>query len=149
MLLKFITAYTFFALLSFCSAQNDDLVVKTKNGFIRGKSVQYQQNYFSSKRVNAWLGIPFAEKPIGEFRFKRPVPAKNWSSVLDTKEWPNSCFQFSQPPNTTRLGVEVIGPVSEDCLYLNVWTPTPRPSKKTPVIVRGLFFLWNHPLIYI
>jgi hypothetical protein len=140
-MLKIFAFHIFVICFSFSCAHNDDLLVKIKSGYVRGKSVQYQQTFFSSKRVNAWLGIPYAEKPIGDLRFKRPVQVKNWTSVLNTTEWPNSCFQVAKSPNDNSpdLITQLRGPVSEDCLYLNVWTPNPRPIKKTPVIVSQVF----------
>jgi carboxylesterase type B len=68
--------------------------------------------------VNVFLGIPYAEPPIGDLRFKRPLPVKQWSDPINAVNWPNSCPQ-----------IELITPFlwnknfSEDCLYLNIWSP--------------------------
>lgn len=86
---------------------NDELLVNTQNGYVRGRS--YLLDYHLPRgsrprsfpfgrrkyRVNAWLGIPYAEKPINERRFKHPDPVKNWDGVLDATEWPNSCYQVN------------------------------------------------------
>lgn len=130
--------------------KNDDLIINTANGKIRGKAFYTdhhiprntnRRNYpFGRKkyRVNAWLGIPFAEKPINNLRFKRPIPIKNWDGILNCTELPNSCYQVQDTvigPNFE--GVELWNPntpVSEDCLYLNVWAPHPMP-KNSPVMV--------------
>ena len=129
---------------------NDDLIVNTESGKVRGKAFYTDhhiprhtkpRNYpFGRKkyRVNAWLGIPYAEKPLGDLRFKRPVPIKNWNGVLNATELPNSCYQVEDTVIENFEGVEIWNPntpTSEDCLYLNVWAPHPMP-KNSPVMVR-------------
>ena len=127
----------------------DDLIINTENGRIRGKAFYTDhhiprhmkpRNYpFGRKkyRVNAWLGIPYAEKPVDNLRFKRPVPIKNWDGILNTTELPNSCYQVEDTVIENFEGVDIWNPntaVSEDCLYLNVWAPHPMP-KNSPVMV--------------
>ncbi|WP_410514746.1 carboxylesterase/lipase family protein [Paenibacillus sp. BR2-3] len=71
--------------------------------------------------VNIWRGIPFAAPPVGELRFRAPQPPEPWSSVRDALEFgPVS----HQPPDTrgTRFGGSK-PQHSEDCLYLNIWSP--------------------------
>ncbi len=58
------------------------------------------------------LGIPYAEKPINDLRFKRPLPVSNWTDVLQTISEPFSCYQKGNLSS------------SEDCLYLNIWAPS-------------------------
>jgi hypothetical protein len=96
------------------------LIRQTTNGLVNGitDSVKLRHWVFFSKSyyVNAWLGIPFAQPPVGSLRFQRPQPLKsNWSGVRNTTKWPNTCFQITDDNNTQ---------ISEDCLYLNVWAPT-------------------------
>lgn len=71
--------------------------------------------------VNVWRGIPFAAPPVGELRFRAPQPPEAWSGIRDAFELgPVS----HQPADTrgTRFGGNT--PIhSEDCLYLNIWTP--------------------------
>ena len=129
---------------------NDDLIINTGSGAIRGRAFytdhhiprnSKNKNYpFGRKkyRVNAWLGIPFAEKPLGNLRFKRPVPIKNWEGVLNATELPNSCYQIHDTVISDFEGVEIWNAntkIDEDCLYLNIWTPHPMP-KNSPVMVR-------------
>ena len=128
--------------------ENDELVVNTQNGYVRGKAFYLDHHLprtsrprsypFGRKkyRVNAWLGIPYAEKPIENLRFKRPVPVKNWDGVKNATELPNSCYQL---PDTVIdfWGINMWNPnteMSEDCLYLNIWTPHPKP-RNSPVMV--------------
>ena len=112
----------------------EDLIVSTESGYIRGRTylvdhhIQgYRQHYpYGRKkyRVNAWLGIPYAEKPVGNLRFKRPVPVKSWTGILNATEMPNSCYQLPDTVINDFPGVEMWNPntnVSEDCLYLNIW----------------------------
>jgi hypothetical protein len=123
----------------------DDLIVNTQNGYVRGRSyhldVGFDEISISKKRrkyrVNAWLGIPFAEKPINELRFKRPVPVKNWDGVLNATTQPNTCYQLRDEAFPGFWGVEMWNPntpVSEDCLYLNIWTPHPRPKNAAVMV---------------
>ncbi|MEW7850744.1 carboxylesterase family protein [Massilia aurea] len=75
--------------------------------------------------VARYLGIPFAQPPVGALRFKAPQPLPAWSGVLDAKAFPAAPIQMPIGPSK----YVPVGPTySEDCLYLNVWTPkTPGP----------------------
>ena len=74
--------------------------------------------------------IPYAEAPVGELRWKAPVPKKAWTGVYYADEWGN---RPPQPidPNQGGKGL----PMSEDCLYLSVTTPATSASDKLPVFV--------------
>lgn len=74
-----------------------------------------------------YLGIPYARPPVGDLRWKAPVPIDPWQEVLDASALPPSCPQFA-PPFNMLLG-------EEDCLYLNVWTPLEKPARAMPVMV--------------
>jgi len=81
--------------------------------------------------LDLFLGIPFAQPPIGPLRWQAPQPAEDWDGVLETK-------QFGARP----VQADVFGDMkfrskamSEDCLTLNVWTPAPRRDAKLPVLV--------------
>ena len=58
-------------------------------------------------------GIPYAEPPVNLNRFKRPIPVSSWQNIINGTEWPNLCMQSGRKAL----------PVSEDCLYLNVFVP--------------------------
>jgi len=79
--------------------------------------------------VHAYKGIPFAAPPVGDLRWKPPLPVKPWEGVRACVEFGNWC-----PQPKPFLGRE-LGKLSEDCLCLNVWTPALKRSDKLPVMV--------------
>jgi para-nitrobenzyl esterase len=81
--------------------------------------------------VVAYKGIPYAKPPIGDLRWKAPVPAAAWDGVRDAREFGHSCLQPPYPPTSVYVG-DMASP-DEDCLTLNVWAP--RGAKKLPVMV--------------
>ncbi len=97
---------------------------KTKNGIIEG-------NYDTKANLQVFLGIPFAKPPIGNLRWKAPQPLDNWAGVLQTKKFgprPVQAIVFGDM-NSRSDGL------SEDCLYLNVWSPAKYETKGLPVLV--------------
>lgn len=83
---------------------------------------------FSKNGVSVFLGIPYAAPPVGKLRWMPPQPVKKWKGALDATRYANTC------PQVTELGA-FAGPASitEDCLYLNVFSTGK--GKKKPVIV--------------
>jgi len=78
--------------------------------------------------ISVFKGIPFAAPPVGDRRWQAPAPVTPWSGVKKADAFANACMQ---PPNSQGN----TAPVSEDCLYLNVWTPAKSANAKVPVIV--------------
>ncbi len=80
--------------------------------------------------VSAFLGVPYAAAPVGPLRWRAPAAAPTWTGVRDASQLAPACLQ---------TGVSIPGEpapeVSEDCLYLNVWTPAPNPRDRRPVMV--------------
>ncbi|MBZ5612036.1 MAG: carboxylesterase family protein [Acidobacteriia bacterium] len=74
--------------------------------------------------ISAYKGISYAAPPTGELRWRAPQPAKNWDGVRDATKFGSVCPQ--------RPGQE---PQSEDCLFMNVWTPAKAASQRLPVMV--------------
>ncbi|HEY5079601.1 MAG TPA: carboxylesterase family protein [Opitutaceae bacterium] len=81
--------------------------------------------------IRAFLGIPFAAPPVGDLRWREPQPAAPWDGVFKADHFgprPMQAFIFSDMIFRDK------GP-SEDCLYLNVWTPAKSASERLPVMV--------------
>jgi para-nitrobenzyl esterase len=95
--------------------------VETDNGLVEGTQ---------EEGLTVYRGIPFAAPPVGELRWKAPQPAAKWSGVLKADKFRDSCMQGGPlADGQTRKGV------SEDCLYLNVWTPAKLANERLPVMV--------------
>src|ERR1043166_4230914 len=82
--------------------------------------------------IVAFKGIPFAAPPFGELRWKAPQPVKSWSGVKDASKWGPACMQDAMFP---QLFGAPMTQLSEDCLYLNVWTPAKAAGDRLPVMV--------------
>ncbi|WP_066057864.1 carboxylesterase/lipase family protein [Halioglobus sp. HI00S01] len=94
--------------------------------------------------VDAFLGLPFAQPPVGELRWQSPRPPEYPAGKLAADAFAPACFQGDHITNWYRGVVEGFGgnpdevmapAVSEDCLYLNVWRPAERGDETLPVIV--------------
>ncbi|WP_167619182.1 carboxylesterase/lipase family protein [Maribellus sediminis] len=75
--------------------------------------------------LRVFKGVPFAAPPVGDLRWKAPQPAEKWEGLKETKEFGPSPMQGGNPPAGK----------SEDCLYLNIWTPAMSAEEKLPVLV--------------
>lgn len=85
-------------------------------------------------RFTVFRGIPYAAPPVGDLRWKMPQPAEPWEGVRDCTEFGNIPYQFGRGPKPAELPYTM----SEDCLYINVWTPAKSPDEKLPVL------FWNY-----
>ncbi len=100
-------------------------MVPTSAGPVRG--VQDEQGVWSFR------GIPYAAAPVGELRWRPPLPPDSWSKVFEARRFGPIA---PQPPPTP--GMALAGDPedqSEDCLTLNIWTPGPRDGRRRPVMV--------------
>ncbi|MBQ6549777.1 MAG: carboxylesterase family protein [Lachnospiraceae bacterium] len=105
----------------------------TENGTVLGMQG-------GNARITVYKGVPFAKPPVGELRWREPQPAENW-------EGERPCYLFApismqEIPGwnkeniyTREWHVNSDIPMSEDCLYLNIWTPAVSPDEKLPVLV--------------
>lgn len=83
--------------------------------------------------VRAFKGIPFGQPPVGDLRWREPQPVKNWSGARNADQFGPRCMQRTAP--NADYWFRSNG-MSEDCLYLNVWTPAKSGSKeRLPVLV--------------
>ena len=82
--------------------------------------------------VSVFKGIPYAQPPIGDLRWKPPVALPRWAGTKLATDFGPACVQNQRGPANIYSGAEKL-PVSEDCLTLNVWRPAK--AKKAPVLV--------------
>jgi para-nitrobenzyl esterase len=88
----------------------------------------------SSADVRVYRGIPYAAPPIGDLRWKAPQPAEKWQGLRQAAEFSNACWQ-TQYPAAAAIYQAKLPPLSEDCLYLNLWTPAKSAKDRLPVMV--------------
>jgi para-nitrobenzyl esterase len=110
-------------LASLFSASNVDAQVKTTNGLVKGSAT-------SDGRIRIFKGIPYAAPPVGDLRWKEPRPAAAWDGVRAATEFGAHCVQGPVFGDITFKR-----PASEDCLFLNVWTPAKSATDQLPVMV--------------
>lgn len=116
-------AFVFVALLSGMeiAAANQ---VKTESGVVEGTTS-------ADGKVQIFKGIPYAAPPVGDLRWEDPQPVASWTGVRKATEFGARCMQWSVYGD---MVFRDTGP-SEDCLYLNVWTPKAEPGAELPVMV--------------
>jgi para-nitrobenzyl esterase len=104
--------------------------VPTEAGYISGLTS-------TDRSVLIFKGIPFAEPPVGNLRWKAPVPVQHWEGIKKCEAFSASAMQ-AKPAPFAMWSKEFMAPeepLSEDCLYLNVWTPAKNAGQKLPVMV--------------
>lgn len=111
-----------FACASFAQ-KIDSPQVKTANGVVKG--------VVETSGIHSFKGIPYAQPPVGDLRWKEPQSPKNWKGVLHTDHFGP---QAMQAPIYSDMMFRSNG-TSEDCLYLNVWTPAKSAKEALPVLV--------------
>ena len=121
----FVMALAALCCLSACNQKKGEevtLQVKTQYGVLEG---------FEENGVKKFLGVPFAQAPVGELRWKVPQPVQPWEGVREAK-------QFGDDPMQLNVfgDMNFRGPArSEDCLYLNIWTTAKTTADALPVLI--------------
>jgi para-nitrobenzyl esterase len=118
---KGLLAIAMVALSSMCMAAPP--TAKVEQGLLQGTV---------ENGLAVYRGIPFAAPPVGDRRWRPPQPAANWKGIRRADSFAPECVQrgFGPPPSG-----EEPPAMSEDCLYLNVWTPAKKASDRIPVLV--------------
>ena len=135
----FILLIFYFNILLCCDAES---TVSTKAGVFKGL-IRDLDVYGKAKQVGKYLGIPYAEAPVGDRRFRKPVLKAPMTSVYDATKYGASCMQLEINLGHTggkRNPDAILEKFSEDCLFLNIHTPIPetdypKPSELLPVMV--------------
>ncbi|XP_011495825.1 PREDICTED: juvenile hormone esterase-like isoform X1 [Ceratosolen solmsi marchali] len=102
---------------------NNSVVVKIPCGSLRG----VVERSFEGYDYCAFKGIPYAEPPVGQLRFRDPIPVKPWSGVRDATNFGPMCIQ------NDFMSRSIVG--SDDCLYLNIYVKFVDPNNHLPVMV--------------
>lgn len=119
-----------FSLSAFAQKSEPILLATTNAGKVTGV-------LNADKTVASFKGVPFAAPPVGELRWKAPQPVKPWNGTLTCDKFSASPFQNTPAPFMmwTEEFIAPPEPLSEDCLYLNVWTPANSTKEKLPVLM--------------
>lgn len=96
--------------------------IKTQNGLLEG---------LDESGIKTFKGVPFAAPPVGKFRWREPQPVQNWTGVRKAIKFGPRAMQL---PLFGDMNFRSDG-MSEDCLYLNIWTPAKNGDEKLPVLV--------------
>ena len=101
--------------------------IKVEQGLVSGTTG-------NSADVRVFRGIPYAAPPVADLRWKAAQPVAAWKGVRQATEMPHACWQTPYPP-AAAIYQSKLPPLSEDCLYLNIWTPAKSAKDKLPVMV--------------
>jgi para-nitrobenzyl esterase len=123
-----VTAVSALLLAGTCRAAQAVPVVRLPQGSLSG---------IGQGEAAAYLGIPYAASPVGRYRWRAPQRAPYWLGVRPAKRFAASCWQVMEPHGTGPWSPEYMpqGRDSEDCLYLNIWTPAADLHHHLPVLV--------------
>ena len=120
----FVAAAMIFSIHGSAWAQDNALTVKTASGKLRGVARPTGGAKF--------LGIPYAQPPVGGLRWREPLPVKPWSGVRDANAFSAACMQWADAEGDWNWSFAKAG--NEDCLYLNIVTPQWPVKKPLPVM---------------
>lgn len=140
-------------MVSVRSSNNEPMVIETKAGKVEG----LRQKAANGQPVDMWWGIPYAEPPLADLRFRPPKPIQRsalaalemaanllslffffrWTGIKKAHHRPNSCVQIVDMMFQGFPGAEMWNPNTkqdEDCLYLNIAVPVPRPNNSAVMV---------------
>jgi len=118
----FLLALMFTSLVTLAQLNGEAPRVKIANGTLEG---------VNESGIKTFKGVPFAAPPVGDLRWKEPQPVKDWTGVRKADKFGPRAMQL---PVFGDMNFRSDG-MSEDCLYLNVWTPAKTGNEKLPVLV--------------
>ncbi|XP_037279829.2 acetylcholinesterase-1 [Rhipicephalus microplus] len=127
-----------FLLVCTTDANSGDFVV-TKTAALHGLTQTHM-----GKTVKAYLGVPYAEPPVGHLRFSRPVRAKQKDRMILANDFQPPCMQLNGALQDLPWFQVDDGVSSEDCLYLNVWTPECGGPEKNASCPLKPVLVWLH-----
>ena len=110
--------------MEYKDSENQRPTVRIKEGLLEG---------FQEDRIYKFYGIPYAAPPVGKLRWCPPQPVEPWEDARDATKFGNIAYQISRKDNIPEENKDLIE--DEDCLYLNIWTPSISTEKKIPVMV--------------
>ncbi len=96
----------------------EPVTVQTQSGSLRGVALD---------GIDSFKGVPFAAPPVGDLRWRAPRPPAPWTETRSAETYGPACIQFASYAHAPNQ--------SEDCLTLNVWTPSAKAGAKLPVMV--------------
>src|SRR5579871_6626591 len=105
--------------VAICSALSAPAPVKVESGLLQGAG---------EDGLTVYRGIPYAAPPVGNLRWRPPQPAPKWEGVRAATEYGRACMQ-------TNAAIKNLPAPSEDCLFVNVWTPATGANQRLPVMV--------------
>ena len=140
--MKKLFSYLFAIIIAFvaaaCTAENP--VLQIEGGKVKGVLSETESVY-------VYRGIPYAAPPVGDLRWKAPHAVRPWEGVFIADKFGNPCYQAAHKEGdfySKEFFFNGDPPLSEDCLCLNVWTPSPgKLQEKLPVA------LWVHGGAYV
>jgi para-nitrobenzyl esterase len=110
--------------LALCAA--DEVPVSVEQGLLQGGAGR-------NAAIRVFKGIPYAQPPVGDLRWKAPKAPTPWPGVKSANQFGAACMQLPYPKGTPYYRDPE--PLSEDCLYLNVWTGAKNARDRRPVMV--------------
>ncbi|XP_061409954.1 acetylcholinesterase-like isoform X1 [Lethenteron reissneri] len=118
-----------FLVLSTCSIHSNTVIRTVARGKLQGLRINLGQGI----SVEAFVGVPYAKPPIGDLRFKKPVPLEKWDGVYNATTFSPACYQ--KPWFLEEISFGKFDHFDEDCLYLNVFIPEVDTADKMAVMV--------------